>query len=62
MIIDDGLLSEKHNKQMPRSIGNAFDINNLRLLPSFNERDPDALKFCLSVFQRGGIGLMQTVF
>lgn len=52
LIIDDGLLSERQNKQMPRSGRNTFDINKLRLLPSFNERDPNAFKFCLSAVLR----------
>lgn len=42
-MIRDGLLSsEGQDMQVPRSDGNALDINNLRLLPQFNERMTDA--------------------
>ena len=40
-LVRDGLLSgEAVSGQLPRS-SDRFDINNLRLLPRFNEKDPD---------------------
>lgn len=42
-MIRDGLLyTEGQDRQVPRSDGYAFDINDLRLLPQFNERMTDA--------------------
>lgn len=47
-MIRDGLLSsEGQDSQVSRSDGYAFDINNLRLLPQFNERMTDAFFFVL---------------
>ena len=41
-LVRDGRLSgEDQDRQGASSSAHCFDVNNLRLLPQFNERDPD---------------------
>lgn len=56
------LSSEDQGGQMPRPSEYRFDVNNLCLLPRFNERDPDTFFLLLgNMFQlRPEIGLMRT--
>lgn len=53
--------SEDQGGQGTGSGVSPFDVRNLRLVPHFNEREPDVFFLvCLSVFPRRGAGRMRT--
>lgn len=52
--------TEDQSGQLSRAMC-SFDINNLRLLPQFNEKDPDTFLYYLIVLLKLEVGLMQIV-
>ncbi len=48
VVREDMLSGESQGRQVPRSSTRHFDVNNLHLVPQFNERDPDTFFCCLA--------------